>query len=178
MEQKKRKSKSFSFRIDEECLEILREEAKKKRISVNALANNIFHDYRRHGRWAKRLQGVSITRQTFSKIIDCCPEEKIKEIAQNAGDIRTKDTLLTIGSAPTYDNLKRFIKNNLGYFGNWFDYTEHTKGRKEIIHLRHGLGKKWSIFIANQMATMFKSILGITAKIEISDDFATIEIDH
>jgi len=178
MEQKKRKSKSFSFRIDEECLEILREEAEKKRISVNALANNIFDDYCQHGRWAKRLRIVSITRQTFSKIIDCCPEEKLKEIAQNSGDTKVRDALLTIGSVPTYDNLKKFVKNNLGESAHWFDYAERTKGMKEIIHLRHELGKKWSVFIANQVATMLKSILGITAKVEIFDDFVTLKINH
>lgn len=81
-----------------------------------------------------------------------------------------------MGLLPTYDQLTMFIKDNLGKFGNWFDYNQYPRGRKEIIHLRHEMGLKWSFFIANQVSTMFESILGKTVKTELFDNAATLEI--
>lgn len=81
-----------------------------------------------------------------------------------------------MGIPPTYNNLTSFIKNNNGAYANWFDYNQYTRGKKEIIHLRHELGIKWSLFIANQTSTMFESILNKTAKTEIFDNSATLEI--
>lgn len=81
-----------------------------------------------------------------------------------------------MGISPTYDNLMNFTKNSMSKVGNWFDYSQHTRGKKDIIHLRHELGKNWSLFIANQVSTMFESILSKNVKSEIFDSYATLEI--
>jgi hypothetical protein len=125
----------------------------------------------------ERLGTVFFTRPTIADIINCCPEDAIERTAKVSGSTGAKDILRTMGIIPTYHEVTQFIENNLGKFGNWFDYSQHTRGRKEVIHLRHELGKKWSLFIANQVATMFKSILDITAKTEIFDNSATLEIN-
>jgi len=53
---------------------------------------------------------------------------------------------------------------------------KYTRNRKDIIHLRHELGKNWSIFIANQVSAMIECILNKTTTAEIFDNYATIEI--
>lgn len=172
----KNKTIGFSFRIDEKWLKILREEADRQGISVNALHNRILEAYCQHWRWAERMNVLLLSRPIVSGIVNCCPDEKLVEIARASGSTGVTDSLRTLGIAPNYNNLKGFIENNLAKSGKWFDYSEHTKGKKDIIHLRHELGKKWSLFIANQAATLFKTNLGITAKTEIFDNFATLKI--
>jgi hypothetical protein len=157
-------------------LEVLREEAERQGISINALHNRILKDYSLHWRWVERLKPVIITRPTIAGIIGCCPEDRVEEAAKISGSIGAKDALRTLGIDPTYERLTEFIKENLGKYGNWFDYNHHVRGKKDIIHLRHELGKRWSIFIANQVAAMFKTILDITVKTEIFDNYATLEI--
>lgn len=120
--------------------------------------------------------GVYITRPTIGKIVSCCPEDKLEEIAKTSGSAGTKDALRTMGIAPTYDNLMDFLKTSLGKNGNWFDLNRYTRNRKDVIHLHHELGKNWSIFIANQVATIIESILHKTTATEIFDNFSTIEI--
>lgn len=171
----KRKTVGFSIRIDEEWLEVLRKEAERQTLSVNALMNKVFHDYCVHWRWAETFGAVLLTRQTLGGIVACCPEDSLAELGKASGSTGAKDLLRTIGVVPTYNTLLQFIQN-MAKFGNWFDYSKHTNGRKELIHLRHELGRKWSIFIANQVATMFKSTLGITTKMEINDNYATLEL--
>jgi hypothetical protein len=157
-------------------LEVLREEAKRQGISVNALHNRILKDYSLHWRWVERIKPVMITRPTIAGIIGCCPETSVEEIAKFSGSIGAKDALRTLGINPTYERLTEFIEENLGKYGNWFDYSQYVRRKTDIIHLRHELGRRWSIFVANQVAAMFKSILDITAKTEIFDNYATLEI--
>ena len=172
----KKETIGYSFRLEKKWLEILREEAERQGISVNALHNRLLKSYSLHWRWVERINPVIITRPTIAGIMACCPDGSIEEIAKKSGSIGAKDALRTLGINPTYDALTNFIKENLGKSANWFDYSHHVRGKTDIIHLRHGLGKKWSLFIANQIAAMFKTILDITAKTEIFDDYATLEI--
>jgi hypothetical protein len=171
----KRKTVGFSFRIDEEWLDTLRAEAERQGISVNALANRILQNYDEHFRWTERLNAVFITRPTLAEIISCCPEEKIIEIAKTSGSIGAKDLIGTMGIAPTFNSIINFIER-MGKHGNWFDYSQYIVEKKMVLHLRHELGRKWSVFIANQVATLFKELLNKTTKIEVHDNFATIEV--
>ncbi|PVX23998.1 MAG: hypothetical protein CW691_08955 [Candidatus Bathyarchaeum sp.] len=172
----KKKSSCFSSRVDSEWIEILREEANRQGLSVNALHNKILKDYCEHGRWSKRLSVVTMSPQTFSGIIGGCSKETIEKIAKKSGSTGTKNFLRTMGVSPTYQNLISFIKKNLGESANWFDFTHHSDGKKEIIHLRHELGKNWSIFIATQVTTMFKAILDKSPTVEILENYVTLEI--
>lgn len=172
----KKQTTSYSFRIDEELLKILREESERQGISINALHNRILTNYVLHWRWVERLKPVIMTRPTIAGIIECCPEDRIEEIARISGSIGAKDALRTLGIEPTYEKIIEFIKENLANSGNWFDYSHHARGKKDVIHLRHELGRSWSIFVANQVATMFKSFLGVSVKIEVFDNYATLEV--
>ena len=81
-----------------------------------------------------------------------------------------------MGIEPTYDNVTHYIENNQGKSANWFDYNNHNRENTEIIHLRHSLGQKWSLFIATQAATIFETILNKHVKVEIFENSATLEI--
>ena len=167
----------FSFRISERWLEILREEAERQGFSVNAIMNRILQDYCESGRWKDRVSVVYFTRPTLARIVNCCSEDGILEVAKISGSTGAKDMLHTMGISPTYKEVTHFIENNLGKSANWFNFNQYTRGKKEIIHVRHELGRKWSLFVGNQIATMFESILDMKAKTEIFDNSATLEID-
>ena len=81
-----------------------------------------------------------------------------------------------MGITPTYDHITMFLEENVGKFGNWFDYNQFSRGRTKIIHLRHELGRKWSTFLAEQVSTIFETILGKTVNTELLNKAATLEI--
>jgi len=81
----KRKTIGFSSRVNEKWLEILREEAERQGISVNAIINKILKTYCQHYRWVERLGAIYMTRPTISKIVSYCPEDKLEEIAKTSG---------------------------------------------------------------------------------------------
>ncbi|MCW4015127.1 MAG: hypothetical protein NWF06_02040 [Candidatus Bathyarchaeota archaeon] len=172
---RKNKTRGCSFRINEEWLNVLTEEADKQAISVNSLMNKILRQYSFQYRHMKRFGSVVLSRTLLTKIIDCCTESEIKEIAQFTGSIETKDALRTLGIHSTYDKVLEHLKS-VGIFGGWFDFTQHTKDAGEYLHLRHEFGKKWSKFLAETISTVFKSILNTEIKIEVFDNYVTIQL--
>ncbi|PVX25103.1 MAG: hypothetical protein CW691_05605 [Candidatus Bathyarchaeum sp.] len=168
-----RRTVVHSFRINEEWFSILCEEAKTQGISSNAFMNKILKDYCLNHRQAKRFDMICLRRSLFDKMISVNTEESLKEIAKRYGTIDTRDELLTLGITPTRKHLKFYITNILGEFGGWFNVTHYSRCDKEIFHLRHELGRKWSIFIAQLLSTILEHVLNEKSSVEVSDDFVT-----
>ena len=173
---KKRKTVGRSFRIDEEWLDVLKEESEKQGVSVNSILNRLLQHYA-YLRYMQRYGAITLTRKGFSAILDSCPEDKIRENGRNVGSKITKDLLLTMGVTPTYDFTVFWIKKILSEFAGWFECDHHIRRDKEILHLRHDLGINWSIYISEAMSGTFNDILNKEIKIELSDSSVTITID-
>lgn len=99
---KKRKTVGRSFRIDEEWLNVLNEEAEKQGVSVNSLLNRLLQQYA-YLRFMLRYGAITLTRKGFASLLECCPDDAVKEKGRTAGSTITKDLLLTMGVPPTYD---------------------------------------------------------------------------
>lgn len=172
---KKRKTIGRSFRIAEEWLEVLNEEAERQGISVNSLLNRILQQYSVL-RYMLRYGAITLTRKGFSAILECCPEDSIRENARNAGSTIARDLLLTMGAQANHNFIVFLTEQLLSKFAGWFQVDHHIRRDKEIFHLRHDLGTKWSIYLAETASEMFKSILNEEITTEISDSSVTLTI--
>ena len=172
---RKRKTVGRSFRIAEEWLDVLTEEAEKQGVSVNSLLNRLLQQYA-YLRYMLRYGAITLTSKGFSGILECCPEDKLREKGRNAGSTITRDILLTMGVTPNYSFLILLVKKILSEFAGWFECDHHVKQDKEILHFRHDLGIKWSIYVEAAASEMFKSVLGKKVTTEFSDSSVTITI--
>jgi len=75
---KKRKTVGRSFRIDEEWLRVLNEEAERQGVSVNSLLNRLLQQYA-YIRYMLRYGAITLTRKGFASLIECIPEDKVRE---------------------------------------------------------------------------------------------------
>lgn len=173
---KKRKTVGRSFRIDEEWLNVLNEEAKKQGVSVNSLLNRLLQQYA-YIRFMLRYGAITLTRKGFASLLECCPDDEAREKGRIAGTKITKDLMLTMGVPPTYEFTVFLVEKLLSDFAGWFECDHHIKRDKEILHLRHDLGIKWSIYISGVASGTFNSLLEKEAKIEFSDSSVTITMD-
>lgn len=171
----KRKTVGRSFRIDKEWLRVLNDEADKQGISVNALMNRILQRYS-YLRYMLRYGAITLTSKGFSAILESCPEDKVRENGRNAGSSIVKDILMTMGVAPDYNFVILLVKKILSEFAGWFECDHHIKRDKEILHLRHNLGIKWSIYLSEVATATFTSILEKEVTTEISDSSVNITI--
>ena len=172
---KKKKTVGRSFRIDEEWINVLNEEAEREGVSVNALLNRLLQQYA-YLRYMLRYGAITLTRKGFSALLECCPEDKVRENGRNAGSIITKDLLLTMGVTPSYGFVVLLVKKLLSEFAGWFECDHHVKRDKEILHLRHDLGLHWSIYLSAVTSETFNSILDTEVTIEVSDSSVTVTI--
>jgi hypothetical protein len=172
---KKRKTIGRSFRIDEEWIKVLNEEAEKQGISVNSLMNRLLQQYA-YIRYMLRYGAITLTRKSFSALLECCPEDKVREKGRKAGLEITRDMLLTMGAALDYSFVILLVKKILAEFAGWFECDHHVKRDKEILHFRHDLGIKWSIYVEAAASETFSSVLGKKVTTEISDSSVTITI--
>jgi hypothetical protein len=172
---KKRKTIGRSFRIDEEWLHVLQEEAERQGVSVNSLLNRLLQQYA-YIRFMLRYGAITITRKGFASLMECVPEDKIRENGRNAGANITKDMLLTMGVTPNYSFVLLLIKKILAEFAGWFECDHHIRQDKEILHLRHDLGMNWSIYLSAVSAATFNSLLNQEVAIEHTDSSVTITI--
>ena len=172
----KRRTTGYSFRIYEEYLEILRKEANREGISVNALMNRILERYCEHYRFSERFHLIYISRRTFAEIINSCPKDRLQEISEKVGSLNIMDAFRTMAIPQTYHGMMTFLAKNMSKYAGWYDFYHHDKGGKEILHLRHELGRKWSDFIAKHTSTSFASVLNIKTKTETFDNYADIQL--
>ena len=174
---KKRKVR-HSFSIEEEWFKVLKEEAEREGISANAFLNKILKDYAQIYRFSKRFGIVYLSYPTLSAFVNCCPKDRVIEIAKFSASTLVKDGMRTIGLPMNYDSVTYFIKNIFGGLAGWFKCDHHIRSNVEVFHLRHGLGNKWSIFIAEVTSTMFEYLLNKKVETEILENSVTITIER
>ena len=137
--------------------------------------NKVLEQYRVHGRNLKRFGVVSMSRNIFSKIINCCTEDELKEIAKTVGPTEITDMLRAHGIPTEYNTIIEYVKS-YGSIAGWFNSINHIEDTRNYMHLRHELGEKWSTFLAEQVSTIFETILGKTVNTELLNKAATLEI--
>jgi hypothetical protein len=171
----KNQSIARSFRIKEQWLNVLKEEAERQGVSRNSLLNKILQDYATFHRYFRRFGFVAMGEKTFANIIEACPKEELKKIAQTGGSTVSIDFIRTMGLGLDHETLTFVMTQIFGYYGNWFKCAHYTKKGKEIFHLRHDLGENWSFFVAEVVTTFFERLLGKKVKIEVMEGALTIE---
>lgn len=168
------KTVAKSFRINQEALEALREEARKQTISLNTLVNQLLVSYSEFGRYMKQMHSLTLTRQTFSEMLSAIPEDKLTEFARNAGKSVPEAVIESKHGKMTLNGLIEFI-HYLSAYANLFEYNEKDENGHWTITLTHELGPKWSLFIANYMEQAMASA-GVKAKCTVSDRSTTVSI--
>ena len=172
---RKKRTVGRSFRIDENLLNVLNEEAEKQGVSVNSFLNRLLQRYS-YLRFMLRYGAITLTRKGFIGILECCPDEMIKEKGINAGATIAKDILLTMGVPPDYSFVADLIEKLLSEFVGWFECDHHIKRDRDVLHLRHELGRKWSIYVAAAAKGMCESVLKQEIDIEMTDSSVTLTI--
>jgi hypothetical protein len=80
-EEKKQTTEGVTFRIPSSAIHQLREESKKKQVSLNTLINQILKEHLDWHRYAAQAKLYHVPRSSMSRIIDKLTEEELSELA-------------------------------------------------------------------------------------------------
>ena len=171
---REKKTVAKSFRINEDALEVLREEARSETLSLNTLVNQLLVNYAQSGKYLKRTNSITLTRQTFGELVNDLSEDSVINAGRNAGKTAPQVLITSKYGEITVGHMIEYI-HDLSSYANWFEYTETNAGEHPTITLMHEMGRNWSLFIAHYLAEAFAAA-GCKAKYEVADRYVTFAI--
>lgn len=169
-----RRTVAKSFRINEEALEGLREEASSQALSLNTLANQVMVKYASFERYLKRMDGMMMSQETLSEFIKYLSEESAINAGKSLGKTSPQMIMTAINGGITVGRVVELI-HNLSFCANWFQYTEKREGERWKITLMHNMGRNWSQFITHYINGAFTAA-GCQTKYEVTDHYVTFTI--
>lgn len=170
----KERTVTISFRVSESAFKALQEEAKKRNVSLNTLANQLFVAFSEYDRFLDRFKMVKISTPTLKKIIDAATDDAIVAAGRTAGASVPESFILAKRGELSVDNAFEYL-SLMGAHANLFDYTDLVHSGKNSVTLTHDLGEKGSLFLASYVESVFRS-LGRTVKVIQFPDSITVEV--
>jgi hypothetical protein len=152
-EVQKQTTEGITFRVPSSSIRQLREESKKKQVSLNTLVNQILKDHLDWHTFAAQARMFYVTRCTFSGIVDDLTEEELSKHAVTCAKQDFVDLgLLLRGefSIPSFLNILE----------NWsrISFIPYKHEKNNDVHnliIQHDMGGNYSFFIKE----MFRYIL-------------------
>jgi hypothetical protein len=178
--EKRKKTVTRTFRINEEWDKVLETEAKEQGVSINVLMNKILRRYALFERWADKYEVLHIMPRTLERILDAASEEGLAEAGQAEGSVRPIDSLTMMGRRISHESIVSLVTEFYGGtdFARWFHCDYHPELGSDVFHLRHRLGNKWSIFIKNYLTAMFENLLKSRVESKAMDQAVTITLER
>lgn len=136
------KSITMTFRINENVLEKMKENAEDRDISLNTLANQIFKRYIEWESYQPKLGMIPIARPVLIRLFENIDEEKIVDIATNVGRDVVKDIALFMKHRIDIDSFLEWFETRMKTASVEISHQEMDGNRKVHSYIiKHDLGK-------------------------------------
>lgn len=162
------------MRISETAYRALQEDAKKRNISLNTIANQILLAYAEWDRHLNRFEMVKVSHPTFAHVLNAATDEAVAEAGRVAGPDVPAGLILSTAGELSISSILDWLRR-MGTYSNLVDYSEISHGGKTSVTLSHNLGPKWSLFLASYFDAVFKST-GKQVKFTQLRDSVTFEV--
>jgi len=141
----KQATEGITFRIPSNSIKQLREESKKRQVSLNTLVNQILKDHLDWYTLAAQARMFHVPRSTFSRIVDNLTEE---ELSKHAVDIAKKD-FVDIGLLLRGEFT---LSSFLNILENWsrissIPYKHEINNDVHNFIIQHDMGRNFSFLI-------------------------------
>ena len=174
---RKDKSVTRTMRINEGIDDILKSEAKKRGVSVNTLLDQYLTRYAESYRFFENMSAIVLSAQTLMGFLQFIEEEDIEELSLSLGKERPFELLLKRGVQPSYEAAKWYLTKVLGAHSGWFSSSVNESGGKELIHMSHPFGMKWSRFLKGYFGSFFWEVLGFNPEVRLLSASVTFTVN-
>lgn len=167
----KLRSKLTTVRIPEDLHRIIQQEAHEENIGFNTVLNRLLRKHVEWDRFASRFGMVSLSRETIVSLLDSIDDEKIEEVAK-ALVPKIKEMVDFWFQSSDLESWIKFLTLISKYGGEGTVFA-NTSGPETKLHLRHGLGSKWTRLLAVPIETVLAE-KGIKSEIQERENSLTI----
>lgn len=165
-----------AIRLQKSVDDLLQKDAKNNRTSVNALISGMTTKYAEWDRYTERFGFVSLTGELFRSILDVGDESRIIEVGKKLGSRLPKEVILFFFKKVNLETFLAYISIFCRY-GRVADYELEVEGREYTITAHHDLGGKWSKFLQAFIGEALKSMLGLRARIDVSEGSVVVSFN-
>jgi len=162
-----KKTKTATFRLEEDILDDLRKTAETEKITLNSLTNQVFKQYVKWDSRAAKAGLVPLPKVLLVKIIDKLTKEEIIQIAQYMVDKEIKDIILVLRKEHNITSFLDVVESWAKTSDFPFEHEEKNGSHKYVIS--HGMGKKWSLYFEEVFKRMFEQLEITKAKFDITE---------
>ena len=169
----KSRSKLTTVRIPEDLHRIILIEAREENIGFNTVVNRLLRKHVEWDRFANRFGMVSLSRETIVSLLDAIDDEKIEEIAESLVP-KIKEMVDFWFQSSDLESWIKFLTLISKYGGEGTVFA-NTSGAQTKLHLRHGLGSKWTRLFAVPIETVLAE-MGVKSEVQKRENSLTIII--
>lgn len=146
-----------SFRMSQSTVTRLKKEAREKRLSMNALVNQIILHHAECQSMSTFAKTMPFPKSVLVQMIDSLDEEAVKKSAEVMANL----VFIELAYMKTTEySLESFIDTLLVWAEHsGFVYRDFLEHGQRTITINHNMGRKWSIFM---MTALEASLEGLT----------------
>ncbi len=151
----KKATKTASFRIDGSLLDTLVEDSKTKQISLNTLVNQILREYVEWYANAPKVGYLVVRKSLMSAMLEKFNEDQIRQLAKLTAK-QSREINLLFTSEYNIDSALKVIEYKMRLSG--YVYRKDVHDDQYLYTIEHGMGPKWSLYLAELFAAEFEEI--------------------
>ncbi len=173
---KTEKTVTRSLRINGEAFDALKEDAKRRGITVNTLVNQLFLAYKDFDRYFERMGMIKISSATFKRLLSATSENGIAEVGRQAGTDIPRAIIIAKYGLLSFQTICGFLRMMSDY-AKLYEYSEVTSpdGGSKILTLMHDLGQNGSPFLIHYVKAIFLDI-DLEPRISSSEHSVIVEV--
>ncbi|MGI0059519.1 MAG: hypothetical protein ACREBJ_07100, partial [Nitrosotalea sp.] len=174
---KKISTNRLTLRLQSDLLEVLKQSAHKKDLTLNAMITNILHKNVAYDETVNVLPHMMVSHDLFFSIVSKISESDMSDIAKEGPCIVKK--LFDIMGLP-YD-IDHVIYNYfviLDKYCRWFEFSHKSMGNNYRLVFCTGSNSKWSIFVQKYVRIILESLKIMISRESHHGEIIVFEFSH
>jgi len=136
---------------------MIQEEARRQKVSVNTLLNQLVLTYANYDLPMKRFRMIKLPASSFRHILQAATNEAIIEAGNSTGKDVPKTYIISKWGELTVENALSYLKTTAQHT-NIFEYSEVIRGGKTSVTLTHDFSAKGSLFLQRYVQAIFEQL--------------------
>jgi len=171
-----RKTTTRAFRIDDTVDRQLREWAEREGVTVSFLANKALRRLVEWDMYADRFGFVAIPREALSRMVELLSEEEVRALGHWVGENVYRAFTTFMFKHVDLETVLQVIPKLTSRYTKAFEYEEKRNGSRTVIVLRHGRGRKYSLYYEELARALFVDVGSRIVRTEPQENAVVLEV--
>ena len=174
--QDKRKTSTFTLRIDEGIAKSLQNDSQLQDISLNTLINKILKRYVEWDSYEPKVGMIPMAKPVITTLFNMMSEKEIFELVSNFGKNVVQDIAYFMKMKSDPDSFLTWFEIRMRR--SFVEFNHVQENDRHIYILKHDLGYNWSLYHKKILERIFNEIFNKPVSIVISDFMLTIQFER